>query len=61
VLVSGADQSAAEEIARSLAHELEPGPAEVVVGAAAWRAGEDGEQVIARAFSATARPTARAA
>jgi diguanylate cyclase (GGDEF)-like protein len=61
VLVSGADQSAADEIARTLAGELRPGPAEVAIGAAAWRGGEDGEQVIARALSAVARPTARAA
>ena len=61
VLVSGADQSTADEIARTLAAELGPGPAEVAFGAAAWRPGEDGEQVIARALSAVACPTARAA
>ncbi len=61
VLVSGADECAAEEISRSLAAELAEGPAEVLLGAAAWRAGEDGEQVIARAFGAVAQPAARAA
>jgi hypothetical protein len=61
VLVSGADQCAADEIARSLAAELAGGPAEVVFGAAAWRPGEDGEQVISRALSTIARPTAHAA
>jgi diguanylate cyclase (GGDEF)-like protein len=61
VLVSGADQSAADQIARTLAGELRTGPAEVALGAAAWRGGEDVEQVIARALNAVARPTARAA
>lgn len=60
ILVSGADQGTADEIAAGLLHELDSGSPEVSLGATTWRHGEDGEQVIARASRLAGRTTAAA-
>jgi len=51
VLGPGLDQPAADQLRAVLLEELGAGPA-IRVGAAAWRTGEDGEQVIDRALHA---------
>jgi len=58
VIVSGADQATANELAAVWADDLGPDP-EVRIGTSTWQPGESGEQVIERAARAAARAAAR--
>ncbi len=60
ILVSGVDLQRAEEIAGEVAEALDRGSAEATIGATAWRAGEDGEQVLERAIRLASRTPATA-
>lgn len=55
LIAPGLDQEGAERLATALRAELDGAP-KLEIGAAAWRPGEDGEQVITRARDAASGP-----